>query len=87
MGHQTNCNGDYKVTWSAEKQIPQTVQSETQPNPNAPNPLETFVQLLVFGLSNGAVLALNAIGVTLIYSTVRTLNLRMAMYLRCVLRW
>jgi branched-chain amino acid transport system permease protein len=33
------------------------------------------VQILVFGLSNGAVLALNAIGVTLIYSTVRTLNL------------
>ena len=72
---QPRCNGDYEVTWSAAKQIPQTAQSTNQPNPNAPNPLETFVQLLVFGLSNGAVLALNAIGVTLIYSTVRTLNL------------
>ena len=42
---------------------------------NAPNALETFAQIFIFGLSNGAVLALNAIGVTLIYSTVRTLNL------------
>ena len=75
VGHQTSCNGDYEVTWSAVKQIPQTVQSATQSKPNAPNPFETFIQILVFGLSNGAVLALNAIGVTLIYSTVRTLNL------------
>lgn len=34
-----------------------------------------LVQLLIFGLVNGAILALNAIGVTVIYSTVRTLNL------------
>jgi branched-chain amino acid transport system permease protein len=34
-----------------------------------------IVQLLIFGLVNGAILALNAIGVTVIYSTVRTLNL------------
>ncbi|MGE5072020.1 MAG: ABC transporter permease, partial [Anaerolineae bacterium] len=32
-------------------------------------------QLLIFGLVNGSILALNAIGVTVIYSTVRTLNL------------
>jgi branched-chain amino acid transport system permease protein len=75
VGHQASCNGDYNVTWSATKQLPQTVQSTTQPKTNAPNPFETFVQILIFGLSNGAVLALNAIGVTLIYSTVRTLNL------------
>ena len=36
---------------------------------------DILLQLLVFGLSNGAVLALNAIGVTLVYSTVRILNL------------
>ena len=72
---QPNCNGDYEVVWSATKQIPQTPQSENAPKPNAPNPFETLVQILIFGLSNGAVLALNAIGVTLIYSTVRTLNL------------
>ena len=72
---QPNCNGDYEVVWSATKQIPQTVQSTDKPNRNSPNLFETFVQILIFGLSNGAVLALNAIGVTLIYSTVRTLNL------------
>jgi branched-chain amino acid transport system permease protein len=37
--------------------------------------LDLLLQLLVFGLSNGAVLALNALGVTIAYSTVRTLNL------------
>jgi branched-chain amino acid transport system permease protein len=36
---------------------------------------ELFFQLLVFGLSNGAVLALNAIGVTVVYGAIRTLNL------------
>jgi branched-subunit amino acid ABC-type transport system permease component len=74
-GRQPRCNGDYEVTWSATKQIPQTAQLTNQSKTNGPNPFETFVQILVFGLSNGAVLALNAIGVTLIYSTVRTLNL------------
>lgn len=33
-----------------------------------------ILQLLAFGLSNGAVIALNAIGVTLIYGAVRTIN-------------
>lgn len=36
---------------------------------------ELILQLLVYGLSNGAVLALNAIGVTVVYGAVRTLNL------------
>ncbi len=33
-----------------------------------------LLQLLAFGLSNGAVIALNALGVTLVYSVVRTVN-------------
>lgn len=36
---------------------------------------ELILQLLVYGLSNGAVLALNAIAVTVVYGTVRVLNL------------
>ncbi len=36
---------------------------------------ELILQLLVYGLSNGAVLALNAIAVTVVYGTVRILNL------------
>ncbi len=39
------------------------------------NCLALFGQLLILGLSNGAVLALIATGITLIYSTVRILNL------------
>jgi branched-chain amino acid transport system permease protein len=35
---------------------------------------EILLQLLVIGLSNGAIIALNAIGVTLVYSAVRTIN-------------
>lgn len=37
--------------------------------------LETLLQLLIIGLTNGAVIGLNAIAVTVIYGTVRTLNL------------
>jgi branched-chain amino acid transport system permease protein len=37
--------------------------------------METLLQILIYGLLNGAVLALNAISVTVVYSTVRTLNL------------
>ena len=33
-----------------------------------------LLQLLVYGVSNGAVIALNALGVTLVYSVVRTVN-------------
>ena len=36
---------------------------------------EVMLQILIYGLSNGAVLALNAISVTVVYGTVRTLNL------------
>src|SRR5687768_13079690 len=35
---------------------------------------EVMLQLLVIGLSNGAVIALNALGVTLVYGAVRTIN-------------
>ncbi len=69
------CNGDYQVSWTAAKQVLQPVPGSETAATNAPNALETLVQIFIFGLSNGAVLALNAIGVTLIYSTVRTLNL------------
>jgi branched-chain amino acid transport system permease protein len=37
--------------------------------------VDTLLQILIYGLLNGAVLALNAISVTVVYSTVRTLNL------------
>jgi branched-chain amino acid transport system permease protein len=37
--------------------------------------METLLQIMIYGLLNGAVLALNAISVTVVYSTVRTLNL------------
>src|SRR5262245_25676054 len=33
-----------------------------------------LLQLLAYGISNGAVIALNALGVTLVYSVVRTVN-------------
>ncbi len=72
---QPHCNGDYEVDWAAKKQTEQSTLITPQENPNAPSAFETLIQILVFGLSNGAVLALNAIGVTIIYGTVRTLNL------------
>jgi ABC-type branched-subunit amino acid transport system permease subunit len=71
---QPRCNGDYEVDWTATRQATATG-SATPPQPLDAHPFQTFFQILIFGLSNGAVLALNAIGVTLIYSTVRTLNL------------
>src|SRR5712671_4206521 len=36
---------------------------------------ETFVQLLIYGLTDGAVVALNAAGFTLAYSVARQINL------------
>lgn len=69
------CNGEYQVSWTATKQDLRPTQGSGTTTSNAPNALETFAQIFIFGLSNGAVLALNAIGVTLIYSTVRILNL------------
>src|SRR5713226_3245299 len=38
-------------------------------------PANILLQLLIIGLTNGAVIALNAIAVTLIYGAVRTINL------------
>ena len=38
------------------------------------NCAEVLLQLLAIGLSNGAIIALNAIGVTLVYGAVRTIN-------------
>ena len=35
---------------------------------------EVLLQLLAIGLSNGAIIALNAIGITLVYGAVRTIN-------------
>lgn len=35
---------------------------------------QTLVQILIYGLSNGAVIALNALGVTLVYSVARIVN-------------
>ncbi|HSJ90146.1 MAG TPA: ABC transporter permease [Anaerolineales bacterium] len=70
---ETLCNGSFEVDWTATKQI---VQAPVTPPPaRQSHPFQTLLQILVFGFSNGAVLALNAIGVTIIYSTVRTLNL------------
>lgn len=66
------CNGSFELEWTAQKQAVQA----TEPKPvTKKTPLEIFVQILAFGLSNGAVLALNAIGVSLIYGAVRSLNL------------
>src|SRR6266487_882494 len=70
---ETFCNGSFEVDWVAEKQIIQAPSSP--PKTHQSHPFQTLIQILVFGFSNGAVLALNAIGVTIIYSTVRTLNL------------
>lgn len=70
---ETLCNGSFEVDWTAEKQV---VQAPAGPSTSPKSyPFQTLIQILVFGFSNGAVLALNAIGVTIIYSTVRTLNL------------
>lgn len=72
---QPRCNGDFEVDWTALKQAATTPATTPQPKPVNAHPFQTFFQILIFGFSNGSVLALNAIGVTLIYSTVRTLNL------------
>jgi branched-chain amino acid transport system permease protein len=76
---RTNCNASLQAAWTATKQ------QAAQTNIVAPVTIAwcgknvdcggLLIQLLIFGLVNGAILALNAIGVTVIYSTVRTLNL------------
>src|SRR5271157_3543378 len=73
-----NCVANVNASWSATKEQESaiTLASVTTAwcgkNVNCSNLL---IQLLIFGLVNGAILALNAIGVTVIYSTVRTINL------------
>lgn len=74
-----NCTIQFDIQWTAHKtQAP----ASAAPAPQTSRPLcgnadcaEVFLQLLVFGLANGAVLALNAISVTVVYAAVRTLNL------------
>ena len=75
------CTSQFTAVWQAVKRA--AVSAAPAPAPvkrgsalcgNA-DCFEVFLQLLVFGLSNGAVLALNAISVTVVYGAVRTLNL------------
>ena len=73
------CNGNYHAAWTAAKQAP-VVAAPAAPVTSSwcglnVNCRDLVIQIFVFGLSNGAVLALNAIAVTVIYSTVRILNL------------
>jgi branched-chain amino acid transport system permease protein len=80
-GRYAACNGQYEVDWTATREP--VAAAPAPPARTAAfalcgagvNCAEVVLQLLVFGLVNGAVLALNAIGVTVIYGTVRTLNL------------
>ncbi len=77
--YTSGCVATLQAAWTATKQ--QVAQTTT----SAPVTIAwcgknvdcggLLFQLLIFGLVNGAILALNAIGVTVIYSTVRTLNL------------
>lgn len=67
------CNGFFELDWTAQRQA-QEITAGSKPAVKK-TPLEILIQILIFGLSNGAVLALNAIGVSLIYGAVRSLNL------------
>ena len=72
------CVANVNAKWSAAKQ--QEAAATLAPGTTAwcgenVNCSNLLIQLLIFGLVNGAILALNAIGVTVIYSTVRTINL------------
>ncbi len=75
-----NCSATYDANWQGEKLPPPPVVAAIAPvsvswcGKNV-NCRDLLFQLLIFGLVNGAILALNAIGVTVIYSTVRILNL------------
>lgn len=75
------CPIKFNIPWKAVRTGPAQVvvtpaaQPVTNPLCGKTNCAEVFLQLLVFGLSNGAVLALNAISVTVVYGAVRTLNL------------
>ena len=78
--YTSGCSASLQAAWTAAKQ--QAVNTTTTAAPVSVawcgknvdcNGL--LLQLLIFGLVNGSILALNAIGVTVIYSTVRILNL------------
>jgi branched-chain amino acid transport system permease protein len=74
-----NCVANINATWSGTKKpeaalIPAASTGNSWCGKNV-NCSDLLIQLLIFGLVNGAILALNAIGVTVIYSTVRTINL------------
>ena len=74
-----NCVANVSAVWTGRRQAA----SATAPAANALISLcgvnvrcgPLLIQLLIFGLVNGAILALNAIGITVIYGTVRTINL------------
>lgn len=73
------CTMTLRAGWTAAKQKAEQVTatapvSVTWCGKNV-NCSALLLQLLIFGLVNGSILALNAIGITVIYSTVRTLNL------------
>ncbi len=77
--YTSGCIATLQAAWTATKQqVAQTTVAApvtiTWCGKNV-NCRDLIFQLLIFGLVNGAILALNAIGVTVIYSTVRTLNL------------
>ena len=75
-----NCSATIEADWTAVKSPPPPPVAAVAPvsvswcGKNV-NCRDLLFQLLIFGLVNGAILALNAIGVTVIYSTVRILNL------------
>ncbi len=80
MEGRINCSTTIEADWTATKSTPPAQAAAAAPvvvswcGQNV-NCRDLLLQLLIFGLVNGAILALNAIGVTVIYSTVRTINL------------
>ena len=74
-----NCTTQFQLRWQATR----VEQVQAQPTRSLVdvglcakvNCPEVALQLIVFGLANGAVLALNAICVTVVYGAVRSLNL------------
>ncbi len=75
-----NCSAIIDANWTAARLPPPAEAKASAPATNAwcgknVQCGDLLAQLLIFGLVNGCILALNAIGVTVIYSTVRILNL------------
>jgi branched-chain amino acid transport system permease protein len=75
-----NCSATIEANWNATRSpLPEQARAIAPASVawcgKNVNCRDLLVQLLIFGLVNGAILALNAIGVTVIYSTVRILNL------------